>query len=82
MKHSFILLNIESDNDKQVTGYLNTIKIVKKVTSVFGSYDLIVELIGENTKEIRECVNWKIRKIHHVRSTLTLMVYVPGEKNE
>lgn len=81
MKSCYVLVNTEVGKMKETTKFLKTITLVKDVFVTWGSYDLVVKLEADNLEDLRECVTWKIRKIHAVRSTLTLIVNATWRKN-
>jgi DNA-binding Lrp family transcriptional regulator len=46
---------------------------VKEVHGTFGAYDIIAKIENSDRDKLRETITWNIRKLQHVRSTLTLM---------
>jgi len=48
-------------------------KSVKEIHGIFGAFDIITKLENQDKDEIRKTVIEDIRKLEHVRSTLTLM---------
>jgi len=74
MPSAYVLFNTESGSEEQV---LNEIKKLGKITEAsisYGVYDIIVKVETETDKELKELVTFKLRKIHNVRSTLTLRI--------
>ena len=47
---------------------------VKEVHGVFGAHDILTKIESDSAENLRDTINWKIRKLSSVRSTLTLMV--------
>jgi len=44
-----------------------------EVQGVYGAYDIIAKIENPNREKLREIIISNIRKLKHVRSTLTLM---------
>ena len=60
-------------SESDVIEKLKDIDSVKQTDETFGAYDIIAKIESSEKKKIKEIINWNIRKIDHVRSTLTLM---------
>ncbi len=73
MGTAYVLINCDLGYDKQVIEELKHISDVKKVHRIFGAYDILAKVKSANVENLRETMTKKIRKIRHVRSTLTLM---------
>jgi len=73
MEIAFVLLNCDLGFENEVVEKIKDLESVKEVYGTFGAFDIIVKVGNIEQKKIREVILWKIRKIHHVRSTLTLM---------
>ena len=52
---------------------LNHLESVKEVHGTFGAYDMIAKIENQDRDRLRETIIWNVRKLEHVRSTLTLM---------
>jgi DNA-binding Lrp family transcriptional regulator len=50
------------------------IKEVKEAHSVYGVYDIMVEVEAESLNNLKDTVTSKIRRLNEVRSTLTMIV--------
>ena len=61
-------------NDEQVIEELKHISDVKEVNGVFGAHDILAKVESDQISTLRDTITRKIRKIDHVRSTLTLIV--------
>jgi DNA-binding Lrp family transcriptional regulator len=46
---------------------------IKEIHGTFGAYDIIAKIENLDRDKLRDIITWNIRKIKHVRSTLTLM---------
>jgi len=73
MAKAYVLINCELGSEESVITQLKTIEGVGEVHGTFGAYDILVKIESERVETLREVITWKIRKIEHIRSTLTLM---------
>ena len=47
---------------------------VKEAHMLDGAYDVIVRMETDTMQELKDAVNWKIRRLDSVHSTLTMIV--------
>lgn len=73
MATAFVLINSEFGKEHDIIENLKHMDSVKEVHGTFGAYDVIAKVEHNEKDKIREIITWGIRKIDHVRSTLTLM---------
>ena len=73
MAKAYVLINCELGSEENVISQIKTIEGVKEVHGTFGAYDILVKIESDRVETLREVITWKIRKIEHIRSTLTLM---------
>ena len=73
MEIAYVLLNCDLGYEEAVIEDLEHIDSVKEVQGVYGAYDIIAKVKNSEREKLRETIMWKIRKLEHVRSTLTLM---------
>ena len=73
MAKAYVLINCELGSEESVITQLKSIEGVNEVHGTFGAYDILVKIESERVETLREVITWKIRKIEHIRSTLTLM---------
>jgi len=73
METAYVLLTCDLGFEEAVIENLEHIDLVKEVSGVYGAYDIIVKVENSEKGKLREAIMWKIRKLEHVRSTLTLM---------
>lgn len=73
MATAHILLNCDTGSEKSVIDELKPMEGVKEVRGILGAYDVIVKLECPTNERLREIIAWKIRKVQHIRSTLTLL---------
>ncbi len=73
MAIAYVLINCELGSEEQIIDELKHISDVKEIHGTFGAYDILAKVESVGVKKLRETIMWKIRKIHKVKSTLTLM---------
>lgn len=78
METAYVLVNCDLGSESNVIEDLKHIDTVKEVHGTFGAYDIIAKIENSEREKLRETITWNIRKIAHVRSTLTLMG-IPGQ---
>lgn len=79
MPTAYVLLNSDLGSDQSIIDEVKQIldkedKIEYEVQGVYGVYDIILKITSDNVDELRTVITNKIRKIHKVQSTLTMMV--------
>jgi len=74
MSMLFVLITCDSGFEPSFIAELKTINLVKEVIWVWGTYDILVKLEGENSSDLKNIITSKIRKIPHFKTTLTLTV--------
>ncbi len=79
MPTAYVLLNSDLGSDQSIIDEVKQIldkenKIEYEVQGVYGVYDIILKITSNNVDELRAVITNKIRKIHKVQSTLTMMV--------
>jgi DNA-binding Lrp family transcriptional regulator len=73
METAYVLVNCDLGSEEEIIQELKHIDSVKEVHGTFGAYDIIAKIESQEREKLRETITWKIRKLEHVRSTLTLM---------
>ncbi len=71
---AFVLINADLGTEEEVVNRLKQIPYVKEVYTVYGVYDIIAKIEADSTDKIKETISWHIRRLDHVRSTLTMVV--------
>jgi DNA-binding Lrp family transcriptional regulator len=71
---AFLLLNIETGLEAEVMKGLKDLDEVKEVHMLDGTYDVIARMETDTMQELKDAVNWKIRRLENVYSTLTMIV--------
>ena len=74
MPKAYVLIVNESGTEDSIISNLNGIESVKEAHGTFGSYDILTKLESNGEQKIQQDISNKIRKIHNIRSTLTLLV--------
>ena len=74
MSIAFVLINTDLGEASDVSKTLREIPEVKEVYGVYGVYDFVVRLEAESMQELKNVITSKIRRLSHVRSTLTMIV--------
>lgn len=74
MPTAFLLINCDLGTEKQIVSDLKSIDEVTAVLETYGVYDIIAKLVVDTIEKAREIISWKIRKIPHVKSSISLMV--------
>ena len=69
----YVLLSCDLGSEKALIDELATIEGVKEVQGTYGVYDIIVKVQVPEEHKLREIITYKIRKMNHVRSTITLL---------
>ena len=73
MALAFVLINTELGKGSIVENSLKEIGEVKEIFAVYGVYDYIVKLETDSMTVLKDIISYKIRRIEHVRSTLTMI---------
>ena len=72
---AYVLINTKLGSEQEVTEALRGVKEITAVYSIYGVYDLIVEVEAETMDKVKEIVFNKIRSLDQVESTITLITY-------
>jgi len=73
MTTAYVLINCDLGYEEQIIEELRHLSDVKEVHGTFGAYDILAKVESANVETLRKTIMWKIRKIVHVQTTLTLM---------
>ncbi len=74
MPKAYVLIKNESGKEDFVISNLNKIPSIIDAHGTFGTYDIISILESSDEKNIQKDITNGIRKISHIRRTLTLLV--------
>jgi DNA-binding Lrp family transcriptional regulator len=84
---AYVLINSDLGTDESIISKIKEIlkdeKDIEFTTQgVYGIYDIVLKISSDNTDILRNIINYKIRKINKVQSTLTMMVVEEQEKSD
>jgi len=74
MPKALVLITVDSGTDPEVVKELKGVASVKEIYEVYGAYDIIAMVEGDSNARIKETVFNNIRRLDHVKSTLTMMI--------
>ena len=74
MSVAFVLINTDLGEGSEVSKALKDIPEVKEVYGVYGVYDFVARLEADTMQELKDVITSKIRRLNHIRSTLTMIV--------
>jgi DNA-binding Lrp family transcriptional regulator len=72
---AFVLLNTELGQEPGIIEALEDVKEITAIHSLYGIYDLIIEMEAESMDKVKEIVFNRIRRLVNVKSTITLLTY-------
>jgi len=73
MKHAYILINCDAGSEKALIEQLRHLNNVAEVHGTLGPYDIVAKIQSGKPEIIKQTITDEIRKLEHVRSTLTLL---------
>ena len=73
MPFAYVMVSTEIGSEKQVVKDLETLPQIRETYMVYGIYDVIIKVEFADRNELREIIIRKIRGIHGIKSTITLM---------
>jgi DNA-binding Lrp family transcriptional regulator len=79
---AFVLLNTELGKESKIIEALNGVEEITNIHSLYGIYDLIIEMEADSMDKIKEVVFNKVRRLDNVKSTITLLTYGEALLNE
>jgi DNA-binding Lrp family transcriptional regulator len=79
---AFVLLNSELGQESKIIEALEGVEEITKIHSLYGIYDLIIEMEAETMDKVKEVVFNKVRRLDNVKSTITLLTYGDPVTNE
>jgi DNA-binding Lrp family transcriptional regulator len=81
MKVGFVLINTLPGEDREAYNKLVALPEIKEIYALFGKYDLVAKINGENFDDIGRIVVNKIRRVKGVTDTETFgSAFLNGEK--
>jgi DNA-binding Lrp family transcriptional regulator len=73
MAVAYVLITSEVGAETPVLKDLGAIPEIKEAHTVHGLYDIIARVETNSMVELKEAVNYKIRSIEKIRSTITMI---------
>ncbi len=74
MSLAFVMVNPEVGSEDAVLEELRKIPNVKEAYAVYGSVDIVAKVEAESMDALNDVITTKVRRLSHVRSTLTMTV--------
>lgn len=71
---AYVLAKVEAGKDKEALQEIKKMSGVKQVASVYGVYDLHVEVSFDTMEELDNFIFDGIRKVRGIKETVTLVV--------
>lgn len=71
---AYVLAKIEAGRDKEVLEEVKKLKGINRANATYGIYDLFIEVHFKTVEELDEFVFDRLRKIHSVKETVTVIV--------
>ncbi len=75
MAEAFVLINIDIGSEATVLKRIRALSSVRQAHGVYGVYDLICRIEAPDIPSLKDTIVNKIRRIDHVRSTITLICF-------
>ena len=79
---AFVLLNTELGMESKIIEALKGVEQITNIHSLYGIYDIIIEMEADTMDKIKEVVFNKVRRLENVKSTITLLTYGEPLYNE
>ena len=73
METAYVLVNCDLGSEEDIIEDLKHMDSVSEVHGTFGAYEIIAKIETSERDKLKEIITWNIRKLEHVRSTLTLI---------
>jgi len=73
MPFAYVMISTEIGSEEQVVTELKVLPQIRETYMVYGIYDVITKVEFVDRKELSEIIIKKIRGIHGIKNTITLM---------
>ena len=73
MQKAYVLINCDLGSEVSLIKELNHLNEVKEVQGVYGAFDIMAKIEGENYYAISKLISNKVRTLDHIQSTTTLI---------
>lgn len=74
MAKAYVLINTDMGTEEDVLKDLKGIPYVTEAYMIYGVYDIIAKLEADSLEKVKDAVSSRIRRMDHVRSTLSMIV--------
>jgi DNA-binding Lrp family transcriptional regulator len=71
---AFVLINTELGSEGDAVRALKAVPNVTEAYLVYGTYDIIVKVQGEDLDKVKQTITQSLRTMSNVRSTLSMVV--------
>jgi len=75
MMKAYVLINTELGQEASVVDELGRVPGISSAYSLYGIYDVVVEVEAETMEKVKEIVFNSIRRLDSVKTTITLITY-------
>jgi DNA-binding Lrp family transcriptional regulator len=75
MMKAYVLINTELGQEAAVVEELRKVPGINSASSLYGIYDVIVEVEADTMEKVKEIVFNNIRRLDIVKTTITLITY-------
>lgn len=72
---AYVLINTELGQEAEVVKELKNVDGITGIHSLYGIYDVIVQVEAESMDRVKEIVFNNIRRLDSVKTTITLITY-------
>lgn len=72
---AYVLINTELGQEATVVEELSHVSGINNAYSLYGIYDVIVEVEADTMEKVKEIVFNSIRRLDSVKTTITLITY-------
>ncbi len=73
MEYAYVLINCDTGFEESIIEQLKKMDDIKTVQGTLGVYDIIAKIESQKPDKLKEAIIGDIRKLIHVKSTLTLL---------
>jgi DNA-binding Lrp family transcriptional regulator len=71
---AYVLINTEMGKEEDVLKALKQLPYVTEAHMVYGVYDIIAKVEADSLERVKETISSRVRRLEHVRSTLSIIV--------
>jgi DNA-binding Lrp family transcriptional regulator len=72
-QQAYVMINCEDGAQERILEELKSIECIIWTASVVGPYDIVTKIAVPSIDALRETIAFKIRRIHKVRTTTTII---------